>query len=327
MSRNDGHQSKDNTPHIPEKKRNPEENANRLYREDPFFCEVVMGAEVSSNDLRSNLEPIDAIIRDLPEKDINAFKEKVGNIHIQKQSGRDSEQIVATEFKKLSSTTGLTQQQLDFSIKNYRRLVDTVMRHDAEFKIKSFGRGSYLSLKKLILDIRKKIKADINDDKIILELKLTPGHKKLIQEVRKDYNKFVDAQDEKKIQEEWNKLVTQETDSLPRPIITQLSGMIQSLAEDKNVIDDKYHPADLRFVVDYCKGSKVFLLSYAKEFKRLDPQLKSGNLKDILGILKETCVFDIAEKYLKFYAERQLKTGKKDLLRDRERASENLRKN
>ena len=72
---------------ISEKKRNPEENANRLYRKDPFFCEVVMDAEISGSDLRGNLEPIDEIIRDLPQKEVKAFQKKVQNIREQKAVG------------------------------------------------------------------------------------------------------------------------------------------------------------------------------------------------------------------------------------------------
>ena len=128
-----GPKSENKNSQIPEKKRNPEENANRLYRKDPFFCEVVMDAEISGSDLRGNLEPIDAIIRDLPEKDVKAFREKVENIRKQQQSGGDLETVVAAEFKKLSSTTDLTQQQREFRIKNYRRLVDAVMRPGRRF--------------------------------------------------------------------------------------------------------------------------------------------------------------------------------------------------
>ena len=225
---------------------------------------------------------------------------------------------MAAELKKLSLITDLTQQQREFRIKNYRRLVDAVMRQDADFKIESCGQGSYLSLKKLVLKIRQKIKTNIDDNSIILELKLQPGHKKLIEEVRKDYTHFVDEQDEKKVQKKWDTLITQERDSLPRPVITRLSNMIQSLAENKNVIDEKYHPADIRFIVDYCKGNQGLLLSYAQEFKRLDPQLKSGNIKTILGFLNGTAVLDITEKYLKFCTEKQLRVGKKDFMRDRE---------
>ncbi len=314
MSKGD-HKSESKISDIPEKKRNPEENANRLYREDPFFCEVVMDAEISSSDLRGNLEPIDAIIRDLPEKNVKPFREKVRNIRTQQQSGADLETVVDAEFKKLSSIPDLTPQEREFRIKNYRRLAGSVMRKDPDFKIESRGQGSYLSLKKLVLEIRQKIKANTDDDKIILELKLQPGHKKLLDEVRKDYTKFVNEQDEKRIQQEWYEWVIQERNSLPTSVITQLSGMIQWLAENKNVMPEKYHPADIRFIVSICNGNEK---NYAQEFKRLDSQFKSGDIRTILGLLNGTLVLDLTEKYLKFYTERQLRAAGNDFLRDRE---------